>query len=222
MGVGGLLTEIPTRPQPRDEPVSDAPRAAKIAAVVLAAGMSSRMGSNKLLADLDGKPLVRHAVEAAIASHASPVIVVTGRDADPIKAALRGLNVRFVDNPDFSKGLSTSLKAGISAVPQVCDGALILLGDMPGVGAALIDRLVAGFDPFEDRAIVVAARQGKQGNPVLWARRFFPEIEAIEGDVGARNLVGIYGELVCEIEAGDDAPLTDIDTPQALEAYRAR
>ncbi len=222
MGVGGLLMEIPTRGQPRDEPAPATPHQARIAAVVLAAGMSSRMGSNKLLADLDGKPLLRHAVEAAIASHANPVIVVTGKDADAVKVSLRGLNVAFVNNPDFAKGLSSSLRVGVNAVPQTSDGALIVLGDMPGVSHALLDKLIAAFDPIEDRAICVATRHGKQGNPVLWARRFFPEIAVIEGDVGARNLIGVYGELVCEVEATDDGPLTDIDTPQALEAYRAR
>lgn len=221
MGVGGLLMEIPSRPQPRDEPVT-ASHAPKIAAVVLAAGMSSRMGSNKLLADVNGKPMVRHAVETAIASQSGPVIVVTGNDGDGVREALRSLNIQFENNLDFSKGLSTSLRLGIKSVPTACDGALILLGDMPGVSTNLIDKLIAAFDPAEGRAICVATRHGKQGNPVLWARRFFPEIAAIEGDVGARALVGMHGELVCEVEADDDAPLTDIDTPQALEAYRAR
>ena len=222
MGVGGLLMEIPARAQPRDEPGAAVPHAPKIGAVILAAGMSSRMGSNKLLAELNGRPLVRHAVEAALASAARPVIVVTGNEADKTKAALRDLDVTFVDNPDFAKGLSTSLKAGIAAVPQGCDGALVILGDMPGVSPALIDKLIASFDPSEGRAICVATRKGKYGNPVLWARRFFPEIIAIEGDVGAKSLMGVYDELVCEVEAGDDAPLIDIDTPEALAAYRAR
>jgi molybdenum cofactor cytidylyltransferase len=222
MGVGGLLTEILIRRQPRDEVTITVPHVPKIAAVVLAAGMSSRMGSNKLLADLEGKPLIRHAAEAAIASQADPVIVVTGRDADQVKTALRGLNVQFTDNPDYSKGLSTSLRAGISTVPATNDGALVMLGDMPGISPGLIDRMIAGFDLTENRAVVVATRHGKQGNPVLWARRFFPEMIAIQGDVGARNLIGQYDEMVCEIEAGDDAPLTDIDTPEMLEAYRAR
>jgi molybdenum cofactor cytidylyltransferase len=222
MGVGGLLTEILIRRQPRDEVTITVPHVPKIAAVILAAGMSSRMGSNKLLADLEGKPLIRHAAEAAAASQADPVIVVTGRDADRVKAALHGLEVRFADNPDYSEGLSTSLRAGVSAVPASNDGALVMLGDMPGISPALVDRMIAGFDVTENRAIVVATRHGKQGNPVLWARRFFPEIIAIQGDVGARNLIGLYDEMVCEIEAGDDAPLIDIDTPQMLEAYRAR
>jgi molybdenum cofactor cytidylyltransferase len=222
MGVGGLLIEIPTRPQPRDERLNEAPRAPKIAAVVLAAGMSSRMGSNKLMAELAGKPLVRHAVEAAFASAARPVIVVTGNEEAKVRAALAGLDASFVNNSDFAKGLSTSLKVGIAAVPANCDGALILLGDMPGVSAALIDKLIASFDPGEDRAICVATRNGKHGNPVLWARRFFEEIASIEGDVGAKALVGAYGELVREVEAADDAPLIDIDTSEALAAYRAR
>jgi molybdenum cofactor cytidylyltransferase len=219
MGVGGLLTEIPTRPQPRDEPAP--PRMPRIAAVVLAAGLSSRMGANKLLAEVGGKPMVRHAVEAARASAADPVILVTGNNSEAVRNAAGSGAATIVENPDFSKGLSTSLRSGLSALPADCDGVLILLGDMPGVSTALIDRLIAAFDPSEDRAICVATRHGKRGNPVLWARRFFPEMAALEGDVGARSLIGQYAELVCEVEAGDDAPLTDIDTPEALAAYRA-
>lgn len=219
MGVGGLLAEIAARPQPRDEQPAQLPR---IGAVVLAGGLSSRMGSNKLLAQVAGEPLVRHAVEAALASAADPVIVVTGNASDAVEGALAGLKVQFVHNPDFSEGLSTSLKCGVNALPADCDGALILLGDMPGVSAALIDRMIAGFDPAEGRAICVAARGGRRGNPVLWARRFFPEILALEGDVGAKALMAAHGEMVVEVEAADDGPLTDIDTPEALKAYRSR
>lgn len=219
MGVGGLLTEIPTRPQPRDERPAEMPR---IGAVVLAAGLSSRMGSHKLLADIGGRPMVRRAVESALASAAAPVLVVTGNRAPEVRAALEGLQVKFVDNSDFTKGLSTSLKRGISALPDDCDGAVVLLADMPDVSAALIDKLIAAFDPVEERAICVATRHGRRGNPVLWGRRFFPEIAGQEGDVGAKALMVAYDELVCEVEAADDAPLVDIDTPEALEAYRAR
>jgi molybdenum cofactor cytidylyltransferase len=192
-----------------------------VAAVVLAAGASSRMGSNKLLAELNGKPMIRHAVEAAIASRADPVIVVTGRDAKDLMAALQDLDIQFTDNPDYSKGLSTSLRTGINAIPSACGGALVMLGDMPGISPGLIDCMIAAFDGT-DRAIIVATRNGQRGNPVLWARQFFPQIKEIQGDVGARNLINAYPHAVCEIEAGDDAPLIDIDTPQMLEAYRAR
>ena len=218
MGVGGLLMEIPVRPQPRDEPT--APFAPTIGAIVLAAGASSRMGANKLLTEIEGKPLVRRVVEAAIAGGAAPVVVVTGNEAEHVQTALTGCDVRLMNNADFSSGLSSSLRCGLKALPEDCSGAVILLGDMPAIPPALIDRLIAAFDPAEGRAICVATHGGKRGNPVLFARRFFAEIEAIEGDVGARGLIGAYPELVCEVEAGSDAPLIDIDTPEDLAAYR--
>jgi molybdenum cofactor cytidylyltransferase len=221
MGVGGLLTEIASRPQPREETIGPL-RVPKIAAIVLAAGMSSRMGSNKLLAELNGKPLLRHAVEAAIQSVADPVIVVTGCDGEKTEAAMVGTRARTVINPDYAKGLSSSLKTGIAAAPEDCDGALILLGDMPGATAPLIGKMIAAFDPDDGRAICVAARHGKRGNPVLWARRFFPEIMALEGDVGAKHLMTMNDDLVYEVEADDDGPLTDIDTPEALAAARSK
>jgi molybdenum cofactor cytidylyltransferase len=221
MGVGGLLTEIPLRPQPREESAA-LPRAPKIAAVILAAGASSRMGRNKLLVEIDGLPMVRRAAEAAAKSAASPIVVVTGNESAKVREALADLDVDFVDNAEFRDGLSSSLKRGLARVPVDCDGAIVLLADMPDVDASLIDRLIAAFDPAENRAICLATRDGKRGNPVLFARRFFGEIGAIEGDLGARGLIGEYPDLVCEIEAGNDAPLIDIDTPEALTAYLAR
>ena len=221
MGVGGLLSEIHTRPQPRDrEPAAQ--HAPRIAAIILAAGLSTRMGHNKLLADIAGTPMVRRAVDAALHSAARPIIVVTGSEADSIDQALSGLRVTMVRNLDFRKGLSTSLIAGVDAVPDDCDGAVVLLGDMPDVTAQTIDRLIAAFDPEEERAICVATRDGKRGNPVLWSREFFPDIRKLEGDIGAKGLIGENVDIVCEVEMADDGPLLDIDTPDALAAYRQR
>ncbi|MBY0532234.1 MAG: molybdopterin-binding/glycosyltransferase family 2 protein [Xanthobacteraceae bacterium] len=218
MGVGGLLMEIVTRPQPREEAVI---AKKNIAAVVLAAGQSRRMeGRNKLLEDFRGKPLVRRAVEAALGSKASPVIVVTGKDDDAIKRALAGLDVRFANNPDFAEGLSSSLKAGIRAVPEESAGAVICLGDMPNVASVLIDRLIEGFAPERGAMIVAPVRDRQRGNPVLWARRFFPELLKLEGDMGARKLANFYDEGLFEIAADDDGAFSDIDTPEALEAAR--
>ncbi|HEY2884130.1 MAG TPA: molybdopterin-binding/glycosyltransferase family 2 protein [Rhizomicrobium sp.] len=222
MGVGGLLNEIPSRPQPRDERPDDTPRLPRIAAIVLAAGQSSRMGSNKLLALVDGEPMVRHAVRAASDSAAETVIVVTGNAAEDVRRAVAPLTPLFVENPEYSNGLSTSLKRGIKLVPEGYDGAIILLGDMPGVTSDLLDKLIAAFDPSEGRAICVATRHGERGNPVLWAHRFFQEMMLIEGDVGGRHLLTQNAELVCEVEADDDGPLTDIDTPQMLAEYRSK
>jgi len=219
MGVGGLLQEIASRPQPRD--VEHAPlRAPRIAAVVLAAGLSSRMGTNKLLQEWRGIPLLRWAVEAALKSDARPIIVVTGNDATRVEAVLKGLDVRFVHNPNYREGLSTSLKAGIQAVPASADGAMVLLGDMPEVDATLLNRMVAAFSPPDGRSICVAMHDHRRGNPVLWARSFFAEIEALSGDEGAKRLFAAHEDLICEIEAGS-AVLRDIDTPEALAALRA-
>ena len=219
LGVGGLLMEIVTRPQPRAAPETDGKR---VAAIILAAGQSRRMGGpNKLLAEVMGKPLVRIAVEEAIASRARPVIVVTGHQRERVEAALAGLAVRFVSNPDFAEGLSTSLRAGLGAVPAEADAAIVGLGDMPQISAALINRLIDAFDPARGALIALPTIDGKRGNPVLWSRRFFPELMAIEGDVGARHLIGRYGEAIAEVPVADRGPLTDIDTPEELSAFKA-
>jgi molybdenum cofactor cytidylyltransferase len=219
MGVGGLLMEIVTRPQPREEPAPDGRR---IAAVILAAGRSTRMGGpNKLLAEIGGKPLVRIAAEQALASRARPVIVVTGHQRDKVETALEGLKVERVHNPNFADGLSTSVRAGLDAVPAEVDGAVICLGDMPQVRAELIDRLIAAFDPERGALVVVPTIEGKRGNPVVWSRRFFPELTGLEGDVGARHLIGRYTEAVVEVPLADKAALIDVDTPEALSKVKA-
>ena len=220
MGVGGLLMEIVTRPQPRAEPPAAADR--RIAAVVLAAGRSTRMGGpNKLLAEIAGRPLLRIVVEEALASHAKPVIVVVGHERAEVEKALAGLPVQLIHNPDFAQGLGTSLKAGIAAVPAEADGAIVCLGDMPQVDASLIDRLIAAFDPDRGALIVMPTVEGRRGNPVLWSRRFFPDLMAIEGDVGARHFIGRYSEAVVEVPLEGRAALVDIDTPEALVGVKA-
>jgi molybdenum cofactor cytidylyltransferase len=219
MGAGGLLKEITTRGLPREaKPSSGAPRMPKIAAIVLAAGRSTRMrGRNKLLLTVRGKPMVAHAVDALLASGAAaPVIVVTGHDSTAVGAALAGRNVRFVNNPDHAEGLSTSLRTGIAAVPADCDGALVCLGDMPLIQPAHLDRLISAFNPVEGRVICVPTHEGKRGNPVLWGAQLFAEMRALAGDVGARHLIGEHADLVREVPVADDSVLTDFDTPEAF------
>ncbi len=219
MGVGGLLMEIVTRPQPREgRETDDNPH---VSAVVLAAGRSTRMGGpNKLLAELNGQKLVRIVIEQALASKAKDVIVVTGHQAELVEKALAGLNVKFVRNSDFAGGLASSVKAGISAVPGHADGAVICLGDMPMISAGLIDRLIEGFAPDRGNLIAVPVNDGRRGNPVLWSRRFFNELMTLDGDVGARHLIARHNEAVAEVPVEGDGAFLDIDTPQALEAAR--
>jgi molybdenum cofactor cytidylyltransferase len=217
MGVGGLLMEIPSRPQPRTERPKSAAPGPRVAALVLAAGQSRRMGvRNKLLAPIDGKPMVAHVVDAALASRVAEVVVVTGHEDADVRAALAGRRVRFVANPNYTEGLSTSLGAGLAALGPTADGALVCLGDMPRITAAQLDRLIAAFDPGAGRGIVVPTVRGKRGNPVLWARGYFDEMQAVAGDVGARHLIGRYPEAVAEVAIEDEAPLLDVDTPEAL------
>jgi molybdenum cofactor cytidylyltransferase len=214
MGVGGLLMEIVTRPQPRKEP--DGGR--RVGAIVLAAGRSTRMGGpNKLMAEVGGRPLVRIAAEEALASRARPVIVVTGHQRDRVEAALLGLDVKHVHNPDFADGLSTSLKAGLAALPPEVNGVIVCLGDMPQVRAAMMDQLIAAFDPQRGALVVVPTINGERGNPVVWSRRFFPDLMALEGDVGARHLISRYPEAVMEVPLSGKAALIDVDTPEALK-----
>jgi molybdenum cofactor cytidylyltransferase len=222
MGVGGLLMEIVSRPQPRQEPPKERPddeaRPKSVAAVILAAGQSRRMGGpNKLLATIGGVPLVRRAVEAAKRSRASSVVVITGHQAEAVRAALAGTGATVVHNPDYADGLSTSLKAGIGAVPPGEDAAIVCLADMPDVTAEVIDRLIAAYQSEEGARIVVPTSLGKRGNPVLWSRAFFEALKDIQGDVGARHLIGENPDAVVEVEIGPAAAL-DLDTPEAMAA----
>ncbi|HEV3176308.1 MAG TPA: molybdopterin-binding/glycosyltransferase family 2 protein [Stellaceae bacterium] len=228
MGVGGLLADIPTRPLPRALATQEAgtrptpPRTPHVGALVLAAGQSRRMGTlNKLLIEIDGVPMVRRVVEMLRQSKVDPIVVVTGHEHERIAAALKDLGVTLAHNPEFAQGLSTSLKAGIAALSGDVDGALVCLGDMPRVTAAEVDRLIGAFNPVEGRGIVVPTLNGKRGNPVLWSKRFFPEMSQVAGDVGARHLIGAYPEMVAEVEMAGDGVLTDIDTPQALAKLAA-
>src|SRR5262249_35816915 len=156
----------------------------------------------------------------ALGSRASPVIVVTGHERERVETALVGLKVQFAHNPDFADGLGTSVRAGIAALPPEVDGVIVCLGDMPQVDAGLIDKLIGAFDPARGALAVIPTIDGKRGNPVVWSRRFFPDLMAIEGDVGARHLIGRYGEAVVEVPVTGAAALIDVDTPDTLRSLK--
>ncbi len=186
----------------------------RIAAVVLAAGLSRRMGVNKLTLSLDGKPVIRHALDSIAASRLAGTTIVLGHEAGAVQAALAGVAAHFVVNEDFAGGLSTSLKAGLAALAPDMDGAMIFLGDMPDIAPDLIDRMIAAFNPDAGRAIVVPKRDGRRGHPVLWGRQFFAAISRkAQGDSGAKNLLEQQAAFIAEVQADSDGVLRDLDTP---------
>ena len=222
MGAGGLLKEIGARPLPRaqavEEPLPSTNAAAQVAAIILAAGTSSRMGGrNKLLEDFDGATMIRRTVENVLKSEASPIVIVTGRDARKIETSLSGLDVIFANNADFTNGMSGSLRVGLDKLTDQVAGSLICLGDMPLVSPKIVNTLIAAFDEEEGRTICLPVHHGKWGNPILWSRRYFEEMRAINGDRGARELLHTYAERICEVAADSEGVLKDFDTAESFE-----
>jgi molybdenum cofactor cytidylyltransferase len=199
----------------------------RVSAIVLAAGQSSRFragggsGATKLVAKLEGKPIVRRVVEAALAAKPRPIVVVTGYARDSVEAAAANLDVELAFNAKFARGLASSLKAGLAATPSDVAGALVLLGDMPWIEARLIDALIDAFLARKTALAAVPSREGRLGNPVLLGRRLFEAAMRLEGDEGARRLIGALSasELV-EVETPDTGVAFDIDTPDDLAMAR--
>jgi len=217
LGVGGLLKETSHRPQPRRARARDGVPSPRVAGVVLAAGRSARMGAaNKLLQVLDGVPMVRRVAEIARRSRLNPLVVVLGHEAEAVRGALAGLPVTFVENPDYASGMSSSIACGIAAVAGATDGAMILLGDMPWVSVGDVNALLEAFEPEAGRGICAPVVDRRRGNPVVWAARYFPELRTLEGDVGARHLLTVHDDDVCEVPVAGNGVVRDVDTPEAL------
>jgi molybdenum cofactor cytidylyltransferase len=196
----------------------------QVAAVILAAGEAKRFrrspDETKLIAELDGKPIVRHVAEAALASRAHPVLLVTGHAHAQVLGALDGLMLERTHNHDPGAGLSASLKLAVRALPSTARGAVILLGDMPRIPPSLIDRLIDAFDaaPVEPLA-VVPVRGGRRGNPALLGRGLFAAVRTLQGDKGARDLIAARNDIL-ELPVGDSAIEIDIDTREELRRHR--
>ncbi|MCJ8518206.1 molybdenum cofactor cytidylyltransferase [Pseudorhizobium tarimense] len=221
MGVGGLLMEIASRPQPREASAVTEEAPARVGAVLLAAGQARRMGQgapHKLLAEFEGVPLVRRSAEMLCRSQAQPVVVVTGHRRHEIDTALSGLDVTLVFNPDYATGLGGSLATGFS-LPQVgeCQGVLVMLADMPQVTADHVDRLIEAFRQTDAASVVRASHNGKRGNPIILPRATYEAVRRLQGDVGARAIIENSGLPIIDVEIGPAAHL-DVDTPDAVQA----
>ncbi|WP_183436810.1 NTP transferase domain-containing protein [Methylobacterium sp. R2-1] len=189
----------------------------RVGAVILAAGLGSRFGSApKMLAPYAGRPMVCRAAEAALASRAGPVVAVLGAHAEAVRAALAGLDLTLVENPDPAAGLSASLRLGLAALPPETEAAVVLLGDMPRIEAAHIDALITAYAGATPRpSAVVPVSGGRRGNPVLLdLAHLGADLAALSGDRGAGPILKRRDDLL-EVPA-DPAVIFDVDTPKAL------
>jgi molybdenum cofactor cytidylyltransferase len=191
------------------------------AALILAAGRSSRMGQHKLLLPVGGRPLVTYAVQAALCSRARPVIVVLGHNAAAVRAALPMPGLTFSTNPAFDQGMSTSLRAGIAAVPAECAGALVLLADQPLVPVGVLTRMLAAAQA-DPQAIVAASYAGQRATPVYFPRAYFPELARTTGDEGGRSVIAAHPAAVRLVESARPQTGLDVDRPGDYERLLAQ
>lgn len=195
------------------------PERAPFAAVILAAGAASRMGSNKMLLEVGGEPMARRAARVALEGGLDPVVVVVGRDADRVRGALAGLPCHFVHNPDFAGPTSSSLHRGIGALPPEAEGIVVLLGDMVRVGPDMVAALVEAAE--RDGAPLAASQYGDVvAPPLLFRRSLFPDLLACHGDGCGRSVLRTHRDRAAIVPAPPGA-LADVDTPAELDAARA-
>jgi molybdenum cofactor cytidylyltransferase len=194
-----------------------------IAAIVLAAGSSTRFGeANKLLVRIDDVPLVVRVIEAIKRGGIEQITVVTGYQSEPMTAAITGHGCRIVHNDRHTEGMGTSVARGVSALADDVDGVLIAQGDMPEVDGALIATLRQRFvENAGDRVVYPVLDDGRQGNPVLWPKRLFGELAKLTGDKGAKQLIAAEGDNAIRAVSTGSAAAVDIDTPEELAAYEA-
>jgi molybdenum cofactor cytidylyltransferase len=201
-----------------------------ISAVVLAAGMSTRMGRNKLLLSFRDKPLIVHAIDTLLASEVGKIIVVLGHESERVLAILEGRlalgtetttrqRVRLVKNPKYSEGLSTSVRIGVEAVSPEAEAIMICLADQPLLEPADVNRLVAAYGAAKaaNKSIVVPFFEGERGNPVILDASLRASILGIVGDVGCKGVIKRYPEKVYAIEMENDHVVRDVDDAQAYE-----
>lgn len=188
----------------------------KLCVIVPAAGQSQRMGKvNKLLIPISGVPMVRRVVQTVLAAEIGEVVVVIGHQAGDIERVLDGNDVTFVHNAEYASGMAASLRTGFATVADKCDGALVMLADMPDVTVDVVEALVQQFTGSGD--ICVPVHEGRRGNPVLWGADYFAEISQLEGDRGAKMLLERFSRRVKDVAVASPAIFADYDSPESLE-----
>lgn len=189
----------------------------QVSAVVLAAGQSTRAGRlNKVLFNLHGKPLVAHVVDAALSSRVRSVFVVLGHEADRVRAALANRSVHYLLNGRYADGMASSLAVGVAAAEAKSAGIMVLLADMPWVRTDHIDALIEAFEGADGLRICAPTYRERRGHPVVWPARFAPDLVALTGDTGGRDLMDRYSASVLTVGVSDSGVLKDVDEPNDL------
>jgi molybdenum cofactor cytidylyltransferase len=187
---------------------------AKIAGLVLAAGVSRRAGPvNKLLVDIDGRAMVAVTTASTLAAGLDPVVVVTGFEAPAIEAAVADLNVRCIHNPEYQEGMAAAIRHGVAALDEDVAAVMICLGDMPWVKPETLKALTDAFNSAQGREICRPVMSDKPGNPVLFARRFFPALVTLQGDRGAKAVIQEHSQVVADVAVDDPGIFKDLDVP---------
>ena len=228
MGVGGLLSEYIGRPQPRDsaqsrdfkkkQPIKEMSAKKNIAALILAAGQSKRMGKdNKLLLPYGDETVISHVCDQIKGAGIDQIFAVTGYQKGDVEKEVIRHDVTCFHNDLYEEGMSTSVKLGIGSLPKDIDAVVILLGDMPQITAEILRKIIGAYDTSSARSIIIPHHNGKRGNPILWGRDFFDDFERLDGDMGAKMLLNDYPEYCVEVDVGSNGIFLDIDT---LEAYQ--
>jgi molybdenum cofactor cytidylyltransferase len=195
----------------------------KIAAIILAAGGSSRFeDGHKLLVEIDGAPIIRHACAVLAQSKVDDIVLVTSEHDGAITKAAGPGRWRVVENPNAREGLSTSLRVGLHNIGSDSDGLLVALGDMPGIKSALVDTLLSAFKRCQGRAIVFpASPDGQRGHPIIWPKALFAELQTVTGDSGGKTILADHKNLWHPVAYEGPGAFADIDTRADLEAFRA-
>ena len=215
MGVGGLLKTLNIRAKTEKESTNY-----NITNIILAAGQSKRMKEkNKLLIKIDNKTMIEKIVDTALKSIANNTIVVLGHENDILQNLLNNKNITTIVNKEYLKGQSSSLQLGISALPEDCDAAIVILGDMPNISSRLINQLIENYKPNDNKSIIIPTYKNKKGNPVLIDREFFPDILSIKGDKGAKDIIMANKKYISEIPQKNSTIVEDIDTKEDLANY---
>ncbi len=184
-----------------------------ICAIVLAAGLSRRMGVQKVLLPFGGKAVIAHIVDQLLASTIDEVYVVTGHQAERISGELSDRAVSIVNNPDYESGMLSSVRRGLRALPEQCRAVLVALGDQPSITSKLVDRMLQSFCAAEKR-ILVPCYDGKRGHPIVFSELYRAEILTHYDDMGLRGLLHAHPGEVCELTVSTSAVLSDMDVPQ--------